>query len=57
MQFARHGTQKVLITDIGPEFDNQENQEFENFSSQWQFEHRTSSPRYPQSGMEKWRMP
>ena len=29
VQFARHGTQKVLIKNIGPEFDNQENQEFD----------------------------
>ena len=46
VQFARHGIPEVLITDNGPEFDNQE---FKNFSSQWQFEQRTSSPRYPQS--------
>ena len=46
VQFARHGIPEVLITDNGSEFDNQE---FKNFSSQWHFEHRTSSPRYPQS--------
>ena len=46
VQFARHGIPEVLITDNGPEFNNQE---FKNFSSKWQFEHRTSSPRYPQS--------
>lgn len=46
VQFARHGIPEVLITDNGPEFDNQE---FKSFSSQWHFEHRTSSPRYPQS--------
>lgn len=46
VQFARHGIPEVLITDNGPEFDNQE---FKSFSSQWQFEQRTSSPRYPQS--------
>ena len=46
VQIARHGIPEVLITDNGSEFDNQE---FKNFSSQWHFEHRTSSPRYPQS--------
>ncbi|XP_022786150.1 uncharacterized protein K02A2.6-like [Stylophora pistillata] len=45
-QFARHGIPEVLISDNGPEFDNQE---FKNFSTDWQFEHRTSSPRYPQA--------
>ena len=46
VQFARHGIPEVLISDNGPEFDNQE---FKNFSTDWQFEHRTSSPRYPQA--------
>ena len=46
VQFTHHGITEVLITDNGSEFDNQE---FKNFSSQWHFEHRTSSPRYPQS--------
>ena len=46
VQFARRGIPEVLITDNGSEFDNNE---FKNFSSQWHFEHRTSSPRYPQS--------
>ena len=46
VQFAHHGIPEVLITDNGSEFDNQE---LKNFSSQWHFEHRTSSPRYPQS--------
>ncbi|XP_022792746.1 uncharacterized protein K02A2.6-like [Stylophora pistillata] len=44
VQFARHGIPEVLISDNGPEFDNQE---FKNFSTDWQFEHRSSSPRYP----------
>ena len=35
VQFAHHGIPEVLITDNGPEFDNQQ---FKNFSSQWQFE-------------------
>ena len=46
VQFARHGIPEVLITDNSPEFDNQE---FKNFSTDWRFEHRTSSPRYPQA--------
>ena len=46
VQFARHGIPGVLIMDNGSEFDNQE---FKTFSSQWQFEYRTSCPRYPQS--------
>ena len=46
VQFARHGIPEVLISNNGPEFDNQE---FKNFSTDWQFEHRTSSPRYPQA--------
>ena len=36
VQFTCHGIPEVLITDNGPEFDNQE---FKNFSSQWHFEH------------------
>ena len=46
VQFARHGIPEVLISNNGPEFDIQE---FKNFSTDWQFEHRTSSPRYPQA--------
>lgn len=46
VQFARHGIPEVLITDNGSEFDNRE---FQSFSSEWNFDHRTSSPRYPQS--------
>ena len=46
VQFARHGIPEVLISNNGPEFDNQE---FKNFSTDWQFEHRTSGPRYPQA--------
>ena len=46
MQFARHGIPEVLISNNGPEFDNQE---FKNFSTDWQFEHRTSGSRYPQA--------
>ena len=46
MQFARHGIPEVLISNNDPEFGNQE---FKNFSTDWQFEHRISGPRYPQA--------
>ena len=46
VQFAPHGISEVLISNKGPEFDNQE---FKNFSTDWRFEHRTSSPRDPQA--------
>ena len=44
VQFACHGIPEVLISDNGTEFDNQE---FKNFSTDWQFEHQTSSPKNP----------
>ena len=46
VQFARYGIPEVLISNNDPEFGNQE---FKNFSTDWQFEHRTSGPRYPQA--------
>ena len=46
VQFARHGIPDVLITDNGPQFTSSV---FSAFVREWQFEHRTSSPRYPQS--------
>ena len=45
-QFARYGIPQVLITDNGPQF-TAEN--FKMFSKDWEFEHKTSSPYYPQS--------
>ena len=46
VQFARHGRPDVLITDSGTQFTSSA---FSAFVKEWQFEHRTSSPRYPQS--------
>ena len=52
VQFARHGIPEVLITDNGPEFNNQE---FQNFSSEWHF---ITDPLVQDidSQMEKWKM-
>ena len=44
-QFARHGIPDVVFTDNSP-FNSRE---FKVFSANYEFEHRTSSPRYPQS--------
>ena len=44
-QFARHGTPRVLRTDNGPQF---VSAKFKNFAKEWQFEHTTSSPLYPE---------
>ena len=46
MQFACHGILEVLITDNGPEFSNQD---FRYFATEYKFEHRMSSPMYPES--------
>ena len=43
---SRHGIPDILFTDNGPQFDSRE---FANVSTDWQFQHLTSSPRYPQS--------
>ncbi|XP_018402108.1 PREDICTED: uncharacterized protein K02A2.6-like [Cyphomyrmex costatus] len=44
--FARFGIPNIIYSDNGPQF---KNSYFREFSSKWNFEHKTSSPRYPQS--------
>ena len=43
---SQFGTPKELVTDNGPEFSSHY---FKSFSKTWDFEHRTSSPRFHQS--------
>ncbi len=45
-QLARHGIPDQIITDNGPPFNSDA---FRRFSENYEFEHVTSSPRYPQS--------
>jgi hypothetical protein len=44
--FSRYGVPEVLISDNGPPFNSAE---FKSFATRYEFEHRTSSPRFPQS--------
>ena len=44
--FARHGIPDVVVSDNGPQF---ASQQFRRFATSWEFQHTTSSPRYPQS--------
>lgn len=43
---ARHGKPDTIFSDNGPQFNNQF---FKNFLKEWEIQHITSSPRYPQS--------
>ena len=47
--FSRHGIPDILFTNNGPQFDSRE---FTAFSTDWQFQHVTSSPRYPKANGE-----
>ena len=47
--FATHGIPELVISDNGPQFSSTE---FQQFSIDWNFEHKTSSPYYAQSNGE-----
>uniref|UniRef100_A0A3P9K7U7 Gypsy retrotransposon integrase-like protein 1 n=1 Tax=Oryzias latipes TaxID=8090 RepID=A0A3P9K7U7_ORYLA len=44
--FARYGIPNIVVSDNGPQYSSQE---FQRFSLRWEFEHKTSSPGFPQS--------
>ncbi len=44
--FSRHGIPRLLVTDNGPCYSSRE---FRQFVKDWEFEHVTSSPKYPRS--------
>lgn len=44
--FSRNGIPKIVMSDGGPQFSSEK---FSNFSKEWDFEHKFSSPEYPQS--------
>ncbi|GFS21885.1 Pol polyprotein [Elysia marginata] len=46
MNFSQHGIPEVVISDNGAQFTSQE---FKTFSQEWNFNHITSSPHYPQA--------
>ena len=47
--FARYGIPEVVVSDNGPQYSSEA---YAAFARQFQFEHVTSSPRYPQSNGE-----
>ena len=46
VHFARHGIPEIMISDNAPQFSSQE---FKDFTKEWDIEHITPSPLYPQS--------
>ena len=44
--FSTHGIPETVVSDNGPQF---ASEEFSHFAKQWEFQHVTSSPLYPQS--------
>ena len=44
--FARYGIPDVVVTDNGPQF---RSQQYESFTTEWKFDHPTSSPYHSQS--------
>ena len=47
--FARHGTPEVVVSDNGPQYSSEA---YADFAREFQFQHVTSSPHYPQSNGE-----
>lgn len=47
--FSRHGIPDVLVSDNGPQYSSVA---FKDFANTYQFQHVTSSPRYPQANVE-----
>ena len=47
--FARHGVPEIMVSDNGPQYSSEA---YAKFAQEFQFEHITSSPHYPQSNGE-----